>query len=78
MRMKLGELWICMNSECGCEVFVARTAKFTGASNPLCCCGGVMKKPNVRPMAKELSPVISDGPPLKMFRSMLRGRIVPN
>jgi hypothetical protein len=78
MRMKLGERWICMNSECGCELIVARTGEFEGGSNPLCCCGAVMRKPNVRPMPKELTPVASDGPSLKMFRSTLHGRIVPN
>ena len=72
MKMKLGQHWNCTNPECGCEVIVARTSEFEGASNPRCCCSSVMKKPNVRPIAKELTPVGSDGPPLMMFRSTRR------
>jgi len=46
MKMKLGERWICINSECGWQVIAARTGEFEYASNPRCCCGSVMKKPN--------------------------------
>jgi hypothetical protein len=60
VHTRVGERWICMNPECGCEVFVARTGEFEGASNPRRCSGCVIKKPNVRPMDKELPPVASD------------------
>src|ERR1700733_15277071 len=78
MQMKLGETWKCMNPQCGCEVIVSRTGDFVGSSDPLCYCDSVMKNTDIPPMGKERAPVASDGPPLMMFRSLLRGRIEPN
>lgn len=60
MQMKLGQRRNCKNPECGREVIVARTSST------------VMKEPNVRPMAKELTPVAGEGPPLMIFRTTSR------
>jgi hypothetical protein len=50
MKMKLGER--CIYPECGWQFIAARTGEFECASNPRCCCGSLMKKTNVRHMAK--------------------------
>jgi hypothetical protein len=55
-----------MNPDCGCEVIVSRTGELVGSMEPLCCCDSLMKNPNIPPLGKELTPVASDVPPLRI------------
>ena len=43
MLMKAGERWRCSNPECRCEVLVQSGGAIDGR-NPICVCGGAMKR----------------------------------
>ena len=43
MLMKAGERWHCTNPACRCEVLVESSGKIDGR-NPVCPCGGTMKR----------------------------------
>lgn len=43
MVMKTGERWHCTNPTCRCSILVETSGEAEG-QNPLCACGGVMKK----------------------------------
>jgi hypothetical protein len=48
MVMRAGERWECTNPLCGCAVLVQTDGKIDGP-NPVCACGGIMKKKYVSP-----------------------------
>jgi hypothetical protein len=53
MKMTRGDLWRCINAECGCEVHVVISSRTEGLTNPICVCGAVLKKPYVRPSIRK-------------------------
>ena len=53
MVMRAGERWHCTNSECRCAVLVEVTGEVEGR-NPVCACGGAMKKDYVPPFFQYL------------------------
>ncbi len=57
MKMRRGDRWKCTNRQCKCEIVVFNSAEIEGASNPTCCCGGVMKKLYAHPAAEKADPV---------------------
>ena len=50
----------CQNRNCGCEVRVIKSS-IAGSSNPLCCCGTVMKKPYQPPVLQEIASKVLAG-----------------
>lgn len=53
MMMKARERWYCTNAACRCSILV-ETSGITGRKNPLCACGGVMKKQYAPPVFRYL------------------------
>jgi len=51
MILRKGQRYRCQNRECGAEIEALRDS-IEGQSNPVCCCGGEMKKPYRRPLLK--------------------------
>ena len=53
MPLKLGEIYVCQNPACNCEVQVTQPSLDT-AGAPTCGCGAPMKKPYRSPIFQEL------------------------
>jgi len=53
MLMRMGERWRCTNPACRCEVLVESSGKIKG-TNPVCACGGTMKRKYVPPAVSYL------------------------
>gem|GEM_PF-1166479 len=51
MMMKAGEHWHCTNAACRCSVLVEISGEIEGR-NPLCACGGFMKKDSSPPVVR--------------------------
>lgn len=53
IAMRKGQHYRCQNPECRAEIEV-RGDSIEGLSNPMCCCGAVMKRPYTKPVLREL------------------------
>jgi hypothetical protein len=53
MLMTEGQIYQCVNRDCGCQVRVVRESIESDA-NPRCCCGAEMKKPYQKPIVRPL------------------------
>jgi hypothetical protein len=53
MPMTEGQIYRCLNRDCGCEIKVIR-ASIDAHANPRCCCGAEMKKPYRKPVLRTL------------------------
>jgi hypothetical protein len=51
--MKTGERWLCTNATCQCSIQVETCGQAEG-KNPLCACGGAMKKQYAPPVFQYL------------------------
>ena len=49
MELQKGERWRCQNHACKSEILVLASSGVPSDSNPRCSCGGLMRKPYVRP-----------------------------
>jgi hypothetical protein len=54
MHMTEGQIYRCLNRDCGCEIKVIRSSIESNA-NPRCCCGAEMKKPYKKPALRMLN-----------------------
>jgi hypothetical protein len=61
MLMRMGERWQCTNPLCYCEVLVQTNGTIDGR-NPVCACGGLMKKKYVSPQITYLEFLRDDEP----------------
>jgi hypothetical protein len=52
--MTEGQIYECMNRDCGCEIQVTKGSAGVDA-NPRCCCGAEMKKPYHKPIVRKVS-----------------------
>jgi hypothetical protein len=53
MSMCEGQIYMCVNRECSCEVQVIKASSEADA-NPRCCCGAEMKKPYEKPTVRRV------------------------
>jgi hypothetical protein len=51
MSMTDGQIYRCLNRDCGCEIQVTKPS-IEAKANPRCCCGAEMKKPYQKPLAR--------------------------
>jgi hypothetical protein len=54
MGMTEGQIYQCMNRDCGSEIQVTKASAEVDA-NPRCCCGSEMKKPYHKPRIRKVS-----------------------
>jgi len=55
MVLRKGQIYHCVNSQCGAEIQVIDDS-VEGVSNPRCCCGAEMKKQYETPTLRRLDP----------------------
>ncbi len=53
ITMRAGQHYRCQNRECRAEVEVSKDS-IEGLSNPICCCGAVMKRTYTKPVLRSL------------------------
>lgn len=59
--MHIGQKWHCVDPRCRAELVVTESSRLLGVKNPVCACGGPMKRVYEKPTAQRVATSIAEG-----------------